>query len=62
MMAKLDGLLERIGDAKIVLLGEESHGTREFYLMRQRISQELMKTQGLPLYRDRRRLAGCRPP
>ena len=44
--AKLDGLLERIGDAKIVLLGEESHGTREFYLMRQRISQELIKRKG----------------
>jgi Protein-L-isoaspartate(D-aspartate) O-methyltransferase (PCMT) len=38
--ADLDSLLERIGDAKIVLLGEATHGTSEFYRMRERISQE----------------------
>jgi len=26
-----DGLLDLIGDAQLVLLGEASHGTREFY-------------------------------
>ncbi|GLR68314.1 protein-L-isoaspartate O-methyltransferase [Acidocella aquatica] len=44
--ANLERLLERIGDAKIVLLGEASHGTAEFYLMRQRISQELIERKG----------------
>jgi erythromycin esterase-like protein len=38
----LDPLLERIGDARIVLLGEASHGTSEFYRMRDRISRELI--------------------
>jgi protein-L-isoaspartate(D-aspartate) O-methyltransferase len=34
----LDGLVERIGDARLVLLGEATHGTSEFYRMRARIS------------------------
>jgi protein-L-isoaspartate(D-aspartate) O-methyltransferase len=42
----LDALLARIGDAKIVLLGEASHGTSEFYRMRARITQELIKRRG----------------
>jgi protein-L-isoaspartate(D-aspartate) O-methyltransferase len=44
--ADLDMLLERIGDAKIVLLGEATHGTSEFYRMRERISQELVTRRG----------------
>ena len=44
--ADLDGLLERIGDAKVVLLGEASHGTSEFHRMRERISQELITRKG----------------
>lgn len=44
--AHLDPLLERIGDARVVLLGEASHGTSEFYRMRARISQELIKRKG----------------
>ena len=44
--AELDALLERIGDAKIVLLGEATHGTAEFYRMRERISQELITRKG----------------
>jgi protein-L-isoaspartate(D-aspartate) O-methyltransferase len=39
-------LLQRIGDAKVVLLGEATHGTSEFYRMRERISQELIKQKG----------------
>lgn len=39
----LDGLLERIGDARLVLLGEATHGTAEFYEMRARITQELIE-------------------
>jgi len=44
--AQLDRLLERIGDARVVLLGEASHGTSEFYLMRERISRELITRKG----------------
>ncbi|MGO8914951.1 MAG: protein-L-isoaspartate(D-aspartate) O-methyltransferase [Stellaceae bacterium] len=47
--ADLDTLLERIGDAKIVLLGEATHGTSEFYRMRERISQELIARKGFRL-------------
>ena len=36
--ANLGHLLERIGDAKVVLLGEASHGTSEFYRLRARIT------------------------
>lgn len=42
----LDGLLSRIGDARLVLLGEASHGTAEFYEMRARISRELIEKKG----------------
>jgi len=38
----LDPLLERIGKADIVLIGEASHGTSEFYKMRSRITRELI--------------------
>jgi len=44
--AELSALLDRIGDAKIVLLGEASHGTSEFYQMRARITQELITQRG----------------
>ena len=42
----MDGLLERIGDAKVVLLGEASHGTSEFYLTRQEITKALIEKKG----------------
>lgn len=44
--AQLDRLLARIGDARIVLLGEATHGTSEFYKMRDRISRELITRKG----------------
>jgi protein-L-isoaspartate(D-aspartate) O-methyltransferase len=44
--AQLERLLARIGDAKIVLLGEASHGTSEFYRMRDRITRELITRKG----------------
>jgi protein-L-isoaspartate(D-aspartate) O-methyltransferase len=44
--AQLDALLARIGNARIVLLGEASHGTSEFYRMRDRISRELIAKKG----------------
>ncbi len=42
----LGALLERIGDARVVLLGEATHGTSEFYRMRDRISRELISRKG----------------
>ncbi|HSJ25061.1 MAG TPA: protein-L-isoaspartate(D-aspartate) O-methyltransferase [Longimicrobiales bacterium] len=44
--ADLDGLLRRIGGARLVLIGEASHGTSEFYRMRARITQELIERHG----------------
>ncbi|HVU00321.1 MAG TPA: protein-L-isoaspartate(D-aspartate) O-methyltransferase [Polyangiaceae bacterium] len=44
--ASVDALLERIGDAKLVLLGESTHGTSEFYRMRARISRALIEKRG----------------
>lgn len=44
--ANLDNLMQRIGDSSIVLLGEASHGTAEFYDMRARITQELIEKKG----------------
>lgn len=42
----LGPLLDRIGDARVVLLGEATHGTSEFYRMRERISRELITRKG----------------
>jgi protein-L-isoaspartate(D-aspartate) O-methyltransferase len=42
----LDALLARIGHSKIVLIGEATHGTSEFYRLRARISQELILKRG----------------
>ena len=42
----LDPLMERIGDARIVMLGEASHGTHEFYTWRARISRRLIDEKG----------------
>lgn len=39
----LDPLIERIGNAKYVLLGEASHGTHEYYTWRMKITQRLIK-------------------
>ena len=44
--ADLNQLLNRIGDARVVLLGEATHGTSEFYRMRERISRELIERKG----------------
>jgi protein-L-isoaspartate(D-aspartate) O-methyltransferase len=44
--ADLDPLLQRIGPARIVLLGEATHGTSEFYRMRERITRELIVNKG----------------
>ncbi|MFB5194309.1 erythromycin esterase family protein [Neobacillus sp. KR4-4] len=42
----LDPLIDAIGDAKYVLLGESSHGTSEFYSLRAELSKRLIKEKG----------------
>lgn len=42
----MDALLDRVGDAQYVLLGEASHGTSEFYIWRSHISRRLMQEKG----------------
>jgi erythromycin esterase len=42
----IDALMNRIGDAHYVLLGEASHGTHEYYQWRSRISQRLITEKG----------------
>ena len=39
----LDALMEMVGDARFVLLGEASHGTHEFYTWRTEISKRLIR-------------------
>ena len=43
----LGALVERLGDARVVLLGEATHGTSEFYRMRTRITRELVRRRGV---------------
>ena len=44
--ADLGPLLERVGDCSVVLLGEATHGTSEFYRMRDRITRALITERG----------------
>lgn len=44
--ADLDPLMSRIGAARVVLLGEATHGTSEFYRMRERITRDLIVKKG----------------
>ena len=44
--ADYDALLELVGDAHLVLLGEASHGTHEFYRERARITRRLIEELG----------------
>ena len=45
----LDNLMDRIGESRLILLGEASHGTAEFYDMRARITQELIEKKGVTI-------------
>jgi erythromycin esterase-like protein len=45
----VDPVLDLIGDAKLVLLGEASHGTHEFYRLRADITRALMVRRGFNL-------------
>lgn len=42
----LDSLLQRIGNASVVLLGEGSHGTHEFYRARAELTKRLITEKG----------------
>src|SRR5215210_1547957 len=42
----LDPLMEQIGTARFVLLGEASHGTSEYYQWRARLSSRLISEKG----------------
>ena len=42
----LDPLINKIGDARIVMLGEASHGTHEYYTWRAQITKRLIKEKG----------------
>ncbi|HEX8236964.1 MAG TPA: erythromycin esterase family protein [Abditibacteriaceae bacterium] len=41
-----NALLTQIGDARVVMLGEATHGTQEFYRERMRITQRLVRDKG----------------
>ncbi|MCW3104279.1 MAG: erythromycin esterase family protein [Bacteroidetes bacterium] len=45
----LDPLLERIGSSRIVMLGEASHGTHEYYTWRSAITKKLIGEKGFNL-------------
>lgn len=47
--ADLDVLLHAIGDDRIVLLGEASHGTSEFYIWRANLSRRLIEEKGFTI-------------
>jgi protein-L-isoaspartate(D-aspartate) O-methyltransferase len=44
--ADLGALVERIGDSRLVLVGEATHGTSEFYRMRCEITKRLITERG----------------
>src|SRR6266480_379125 len=44
--ADLDPLLDRIANARYVLLGEASHGTHEYYSWRAALSRRLLEEKG----------------
>src|SRR5262252_808973 len=41
-----DPLIEMVGDARFVLIGEASHGTHEFYRERAQITKRLIREKG----------------
>jgi erythromycin esterase-like protein len=44
-----DGLIELIGDARFVLLGEATHGTHEFYSERAAITKRFIAEKGFSI-------------
>ena len=50
-IAEIDfgAVLERIGDARVVLVGEASHGTSEFYATRAQLTKALIQHKGFTI-------------
>lgn len=42
----VEPLVERIGDARVVLIGAETHGTAEFYALRAHVTKALIRSRG----------------
>ena len=47
--ASLNKMIEAIGDAQIVMIGEASHGTSEFYTVRAELSKKLIEQKDFQL-------------
>ncbi len=47
--ADLSGFIERVGDARVVLLGTSTQGTSEFYRWRARLTRELVMHHGFTI-------------
>ncbi|HLK10639.1 MAG TPA: protein-L-isoaspartate(D-aspartate) O-methyltransferase [Candidatus Binatia bacterium] len=47
--ADLGALIERIGDARLVLIGEATHGTSEFYALRAELTKALIRACGFTI-------------
>lgn len=47
--AGLAGLCEAVGDARVVLIGKATHGTREFYLLRAALTRMPVRKKGFNL-------------
>jgi erythromycin esterase len=45
-LSDLDGLADMVGEARLVGLGEATHGTREFFLLKHRLIRHLVEEQG----------------
>ena len=45
----LEPLLDRIGERRVVLIGEASHGTSEFYRFRDRLTRRLIEEKGFSI-------------
>lgn len=58
--ADLHDLAERIGDARLVLIGEASHGTHEFYAWRDRLTRRLVADHGFGFVAVEGDWPGCR--
>lgn len=49
LFSSLDPLIDTLGDKKIVAIGESTHGTSEYYRMREIISKRLIQEKGFNL-------------
>src|SRR5690606_32666565 len=46
LFSSLDILISKLGDVQIVALGESTHGTSEYYLLREMITRRLIQEKG----------------